>query len=330
MFGAGTTAAPGGPPPACDRRAAARPGTVLAPGTGPVDRGEETVRHSPPTSRSAVGQRTPDVPNPAVRPPGLAHVPSSARQRRALLPVNVGSPRYGSRMPGRVPGGRRSGGRPGVRGPERRSTAGEAAHRTARFLSRGRDDPDQPSPRHDDRREHRPFRVVPGVLWSVENNINLANMDWEEFAARSRVPERSSHAPSPGPAGEPPRDRPDWRCGRCHDRTRARGGSLLPCATSRTAWIRLGVGVTVTGSWSTPREFAPAPEEVVRGTLFRALLAASTAPVLGAGAANATPLASAYTGTGGPVPALGCASSHLGGDLDIAARTAPSSHPRWT
>ena len=35
----------------------------------------------------------------------------------------------------------------------------------------------------DDRVEHSPFRVVPGVLWSVENNINLANMDWAEFTA---------------------------------------------------------------------------------------------------------------------------------------------------
>jgi|tagenome__1003787_1003787.scaffolds.fasta_scaffold20254578_2 hypothetical protein len=38
-------------------------------------------------------------------------------------------------------------------------------------------------PRHDgDERDHRPFRVVPAELWSVENNINLANMDWPEFA----------------------------------------------------------------------------------------------------------------------------------------------------
>jgi hypothetical protein len=26
-----------------------------------------------------------------------------------------------------------------------------------------------------------PFRVVPSQLWGVENNINLGNMDWEEF-----------------------------------------------------------------------------------------------------------------------------------------------------
>jgi hypothetical protein len=26
-----------------------------------------------------------------------------------------------------------------------------------------------------------PFRVAVAVLWSVENNINLANMDWGEF-----------------------------------------------------------------------------------------------------------------------------------------------------
>ncbi|WP_410583734.1 DUF6924 domain-containing protein [Amycolatopsis sp. lyj-108] len=37
-------------------------------------------------------------------------------------------------------------------------------------------------PRRDgDARDHRPFRVVPGELWSVENNINLANMDWTDF-----------------------------------------------------------------------------------------------------------------------------------------------------
>lgn len=33
----------------------------------------------------------------------------------------------------------------------------------------------------DDQRDLAPFRVVPAALWSVENNINLANMDWEEF-----------------------------------------------------------------------------------------------------------------------------------------------------
>jgi hypothetical protein len=35
---------------------------------------------------------------------------------------------------------------------------------------------------YDDRPDHTPFRVVPAALWSVENNINLANMDWPEFA----------------------------------------------------------------------------------------------------------------------------------------------------
>jgi hypothetical protein len=34
-----------------------------------------------------------------------------------------------------------------------------------------------------DRPEPRPFRVAPFALWSVENNINLANMDWEDFAS---------------------------------------------------------------------------------------------------------------------------------------------------
>jgi hypothetical protein len=54
----------------------------------------------------------------------------------------------------------------------------------------------------------------------------------------------------------------------------------------------------------------------MRGSWFRVLLAVSTALVLGAGAAHATPLASAYVGNGGPVPALGCTSSRIGGDLD--------------
>ena len=34
-----------------------------------------------------------------------------------------------------------------------------------------------------DEDESRPFRVVPAELWSVENNLNLSNMDWEEFAS---------------------------------------------------------------------------------------------------------------------------------------------------
>lgn len=34
-----------------------------------------------------------------------------------------------------------------------------------------------------DEDENRPFRVVPAELWSVENNLNLANMDWSEFAS---------------------------------------------------------------------------------------------------------------------------------------------------
>jgi uncharacterized protein DUF6924 len=28
----------------------------------------------------------------------------------------------------------------------------------------------------------RTFRVIPGKMWSVENNLSLANMDYEEFA----------------------------------------------------------------------------------------------------------------------------------------------------
>ena len=29
----------------------------------------------------------------------------------------------------------------------------------------------------------RTFRVTPSEMWSVENNLSLANMDWEDFAA---------------------------------------------------------------------------------------------------------------------------------------------------
>jgi len=28
----------------------------------------------------------------------------------------------------------------------------------------------------------RPFRCIPPELWAVENNLNIANMDWESFA----------------------------------------------------------------------------------------------------------------------------------------------------
>jgi hypothetical protein len=27
-----------------------------------------------------------------------------------------------------------------------------------------------------------PFRSIPSELWSIDNNLNIANMDWEEFA----------------------------------------------------------------------------------------------------------------------------------------------------
>lgn len=41
-------------------------------------------------------------------------------------------------------------------------------------LAREDQDPDED--------EQAPFRVVPAELWAVENNINLANMDWDDFA----------------------------------------------------------------------------------------------------------------------------------------------------
>ena len=39
--------------------------------------------------------------------------------------------------------------------------------------------PPQPG---EESQEHWPFRVVASELWSVENNLNLANMFWSEFA----------------------------------------------------------------------------------------------------------------------------------------------------
>ncbi|WP_284749011.1 DUF6924 domain-containing protein [Amycolatopsis sp. RTGN1] len=35
--------------------------------------------------------------------------------------------------------------------------------------------------RDGEQRDLAPFRVVPAELWSVENNITLANMDWADF-----------------------------------------------------------------------------------------------------------------------------------------------------
>jgi hypothetical protein len=35
---------------------------------------------------------------------------------------------------------------------------------------------------NDGRPEPEPFRVIPSELWGVENNINIANMDWEDFS----------------------------------------------------------------------------------------------------------------------------------------------------
>ena len=32
------------------------------------------------------------------------------------------------------------------------------------------------------RASRQPFRVIPGELWAVENNLSLANIDYEEFA----------------------------------------------------------------------------------------------------------------------------------------------------
>jgi hypothetical protein len=37
----------------------------------------------------------------------------------------------------------------------------------------------------------RPFRCIPSQLWGVENNLNLANMDWRDFA--DHVDEQGVH-----------------------------------------------------------------------------------------------------------------------------------------
>ncbi|HEY6494968.1 MAG TPA: hypothetical protein VIZ43_16965 [Trebonia sp.] len=30
--------------------------------------------------------------------------------------------------------------------------------------------------------DREPFRCIPSELWSIDNNLNIANMDWEDFA----------------------------------------------------------------------------------------------------------------------------------------------------
>lgn len=42
--------------------------------------------------------------------------------------------------------------------------------------------PDHPILVVDVRGGRPPFRCVPSELWSVENNLNIANMDWDDFA----------------------------------------------------------------------------------------------------------------------------------------------------
>lgn len=43
--------------------------------------------------------------------------------------------------------------------------------------------PDHPVLVVDLRAGRPPFRCVPSELWGVENNLNVANMDWEDFAS---------------------------------------------------------------------------------------------------------------------------------------------------
>lgn len=67
-------------------------------------------------------------------------------------------------------------------------------------------------PLDDDDPDHRPFRVAPSHLWSVENNINVATMGWEDFTrsvgadgvfrgfkARSRHPSEGHELPGNAP-----------------------------------------------------------------------------------------------------------------------------------
>jgi hypothetical protein len=39
-----------------------------------------------------------------------------------------------------------------------------------------------PIPGVDDDTDYTPFRVIASELWAVENNLNLSNLDWEDFA----------------------------------------------------------------------------------------------------------------------------------------------------
>lgn len=36
-----------------------------------------------------------------------------------------------------------------------------------------------------DEQSRQPFRCIARELWGVENNLNISNMDWEEFAERT-------------------------------------------------------------------------------------------------------------------------------------------------
>lgn len=55
----------------------------------------------------------------------------------------------------------------------------------------------------------------------------------------------------------------------------------------------------------------------MRSKLFLVLFTTLTMLVPAVGIAHAAPMASRYTGFGGPVDSLGCASSEIGGDVDL-------------
>lgn len=66
----------------------------------------------------------------------------------------------------------------------------------------------------------------------------------------------------------------------------------------------------------------------MRGNLFRVLLTAFAALVVGAGAATAAPLAR-YVGHGGPVPSLGCAATTIAGDVGLAGALGDVDHATY-
>jgi hypothetical protein len=53
--------------------------------------------------------------------------------------------------------------------------------------------------------EHTPFRCIPPALWSVENNLSIANLDWEDFA--EDTDDDGVHRGCPLPPGPTPEEK---------------------------------------------------------------------------------------------------------------------------